>query len=91
MSISPALLHEIITTVEAEHSGTLGELRAKFPGILFTECDAEDIPARLKPVWETRRHLYFLYTHLGGHCLEFTDDFTAATGIVLAARTEEKD
>jgi hypothetical protein len=41
------------------------------------------------PVLETPAHLYFLFTGANGHCLEFTGDFDAAIGIVVATRAGE--
>ncbi|MDR1936373.1 MAG: DUF6129 family protein [Candidatus Accumulibacter sp.] len=63
-------------------------LRQAFPGVMFTECGEDDVPARLKPALETPGHFLFLFTNANGHCLEFTSDFDAATGIVVAARAE---
>jgi hypothetical protein len=91
MPISPELLREVAATVEMTHAGTLGALRARFPGILFTECSEEDVPARLKPAWESRAHLYFLYACPDGHCLAFTSALQDATGIVVAARAQDED
>jgi hypothetical protein len=65
------------------------QLRAQFPGVMFTECSEDDVPARLKPALETHAYFFFLFTNASGHCLEFTGDFDAATGIVVAARIEE--
>ena len=64
-------------------------LREQFPGVMFTECSEDDVPARLKPTLETPGFLFFLFTNASGHCLEFTGDFEVATGIVVAARVPD--
>jgi hypothetical protein len=67
------------------------QLRAQFPGVMFTECEEDDVPARLTPALETSACLFFLFTNASGHCLEFTGDFDAATGIVVAARVADSE
>ena len=66
-------------------------LREQFPGVMFTECSEDDVPARLNPALETPAFLFFLFTNASGHCLEFTGDFEVATGIVVAARVPDDD
>ncbi|MGB4468752.1 MAG: DUF6129 family protein [Azovibrio sp.] len=66
------------------------ELRKKFPGVMFTVCGEDDIPARLKHALETPTHYLYYFTNASGHCLEFTSDPAAATGIVVAARADER-
>jgi hypothetical protein len=63
------------------------QLRAAFPGVMFVTCGEDDVPARLTPALETPGYALFLFTNASGHCLEFTDDPEAATGIVVAVRT----
>lgn len=65
------------------------ELRQQFPGVMFTVCGEDDVPARLVPIMETPAHLLYLFTNAGGHCLEFTTDPSTANGIVVAARGDE--
>ncbi|WP_303787024.1 DUF6129 family protein [Azovibrio restrictus] len=86
MSITPELLDAVAA---AAPSCDLNGLRQRFPGVLFTLCSEDDVPARLKPVRETPTHLLHLYTHASGHCLEFTPDPDLATGIVVAARADD--
>ncbi len=76
---------------QAAPGKTALELRAQFPGVMFTECGEDDIPARLDPVLETPTHYLYLFTNASGHCLEFTGDFNGATGIVVAARADGDD
>jgi hypothetical protein len=84
--ITPELLREIAAVAETRREETTGMLRARFPGILFTACSEEDVPARLKPVHVTETHAYFLFAGTDSHCLAFTDDFSAAMGVVVATR-----
>ena len=86
MSIAPELLDAVAAAAPASDQAGL---RQRFPGVLFTLCGEDDVPARLKPVRETPAHLFYLYTHASGHCLEFTSDPALATGIVVAARADD--
>lgn len=63
-------------------------LRRAWPGIHFTWCAEDDVPARVKPV---RTGAGFAIYLVGGadHCVAFTDRIEAATGLVLASRSED--
>lgn len=65
------------------------QLRERFPGVMFTVCGEDDVPARLTHVLETPSHYLYYFTNASGHCLEFTSDPAAATGIVVAARADD--
>ncbi|MDR3055969.1 MAG: DUF6129 family protein [Zoogloeaceae bacterium] len=83
------LTPDTLAAVAAAASGkSATQLREQFPGVMFTECSEDDVPARLKPALETPADFFFLFTNASGHCLEFTSDFDVATGIVVAARVE---
>lgn len=84
MSLTP----ELLDAVAAAHAHDLASLRQRFPGVYFTLCGEDDVPARLTPVRQTPTHLFYLYTDARGHCLEFTPDLDAATGIVVASRAD---
>jgi len=64
-------------------------LRGEFPNVHFTECSADDINARYKPVLETARHELYLISGCSGHCLEITSELDGATGIIVAAKADE--
>jgi hypothetical protein len=95
MTISAELLSSVAAWIEADgnpsRASALTALRAQFPGVMLTECSEDDVPARLSPALESARYLFFLFTSVSGHCLEFTTDADLATGIVVAARVEEDD
>ncbi|MDR2689938.1 MAG: DUF6129 family protein [Azoarcus sp.] len=82
---------ETLTAVAAVPVKDAVRLRGQFPGVMFTECGEDDVPARLEPMLETPEHLFFLFTNVSGHCLEFTRDYDLATGIVIAARAQAGD
>ncbi|MDR3324152.1 MAG: DUF6129 family protein [Zoogloeaceae bacterium] len=90
MNISPEFLQTVAASVASVRGGkTAQALREEFPGVMFTDCGEDDVPARMRPVLETPAHFYFLFTNASGHCLEFTSEFDAATGIVVATRADE--
>ncbi len=65
-------------------------LRARFPGIVFTECSEDDIPARARPVAEVGAYALYLVGSPDGHCLSLTADMEAAHGVVVARREDEE-
>lgn len=65
-----------------------GALKASYPGIRFTICSEDDIHAG-KPVMENDRYAIYLVGN-GEHCLTLTNDFTLATGVVVAAIEDEE-
>jgi hypothetical protein len=66
----------------------LAELRGGWPGMYFTLCSDDDVPARLPPALE--RPGFRLYLVDGSeHCMSLTNDPAAAVGVVLAWVDEE--
>lgn len=65
-------------------------LRAAFPGIVFSACSDDDIPARAKPVADAGKHLLYLIASPSSHCLSLTDDPAAASGVVVAAKVDDE-
>lgn len=63
-------------------------LRQAWPGIHFTYCSEDDVPARLKPVVVGQGYGVYLASN-SEHCVAFTNHLEAATGLVLAANSEE--
>lgn len=58
-------------------------LKQTWPGLRFTLCSNEDMPARLPPALQ--REGFNLYLINGSeHCLSLTDDPAQAIGVVLA-------
>ncbi len=67
---------------------TVTALRQAWPGVHFTYCSEDDIPARLAPVAEGDGFGVYLVSG-AEHCVAFTDHLEAATGLVLAAVSED--
>ena len=63
----------------------VSHLRREWPGVHFTFCDEDDVPARLNPVLEGQGFNLYLVNN-ADHCVAFTGDLEIATGIVLAVR-----
>ena len=66
---------------------TVSQLRKKFPDIHFTYCMDDDVSSA-NPVHEERAFNLYLIDS-SNHCLSFTQDLEAATGVVLAEIEEE--
>ena len=82
--ITAAQLHAIAAKIEAQglNEITVGQLREGYQPIHFTYCMDDDLPNN-SPVFE--HALFNLYLIDGrDHCLVLTNDYDAATGIVLA-------
>ena len=67
---------------------SVGHLRREWPGIHFTFCGEDDVPARLNPVLEGQGFNLYLVSN-ADHCVAFTSQPEAATGIVLASVSED--
>lgn len=88
--ISSDTLARVVAQVDAVGLAdtTITALRQAWPGVHFTYCSEDDIPARLKPVAEGAGYGVFLVSG-ADHCIAFTEHLEAATGLVLAANSEE--
>jgi hypothetical protein len=61
----------------------VAQLRQDFTGIHFTYCFDEEVNTDMQPVLE--RPAFNIYLVDGrGHCFRLTNDYEAATGIVIA-------
>jgi len=82
---------ELITQVGAavEQNPAAAALRPQFPDIHFTECSADDVNARFTPVLETPLYELYLISGASGHCLEVTADYNSATGVIVAAKSDD--
>ncbi len=85
--ITPELIAQVGQAVQENPAAA--SLRTKFPDIHFTECWADDVNARFQPVLETPAYELYLISGSTGHCLEVTADFDGATGIIVAAKTDD--
>jgi hypothetical protein len=90
-----AMIDTDLLTAVARRAGELmlneasvAHLRREWPGIHFTLCSDDDVPARLNPVREGNGFKLYLVSNLS-HCVSFTNQLEAASGIVLA--TDEAD
>ena len=63
------------------------DLRQAFPGIRFTLCSEDDINAG-KPVMAAEGFDIYLVGS-GEHCLTLTNDYSLATGVVIAETFED--
>lgn len=79
-----------------DDSSLASAMRALFPGLRFTCCADDDIPARSKPVAEVgkaaggKAPLFRLYLiDASEHCLRLTNDPELACGVVLARCDED--
>ncbi len=84
--IDPALIDRLAETVEEQglDQATMAALRAAHPGLHFTACDDEDVPARLVPVAERPGFNVYL-VDAGEHCVKFTTEPAQASGLVFAS------
>jgi len=67
---------------------SIAHLRREWPGIHFTFCGEDDVPARMNPVLEGPGFNLYLVSN-AEHCVAFTSQLEAATGIVLATVDQE--
>lgn len=86
--ISADMLTEIGAAVR--QNAELGSLRQRFPGLSFSECDEDDVPARVPAVLDAGGYRLYLVSGTGGHCLALTDDPEAATGVVVATKADDE-
>lgn len=66
------------------------QLRQCWPGLSFTQCAVDDVPARLKPVGGGPGYSLFLVQG-AAQCVAFTQELAQATGLVIAAHDEDHD
>lgn len=74
--ISAATLDAIAEAVK--HTADTAILRQRFPGIAFSACSDDDVPARARPVGETGLYRLYLIGSANGHCIALTDDYEVA-------------
>lgn len=88
--ISADTLDKVVASVNDTglSESTVTALRQAWPGVHFTFCSEDDIPGRLNPVTEGNGFGVYLVSG-AEHCVAFTDHLEAATGLVLAADSED--
>ena len=85
--ITPEFVAKVGAAVELNPAVVV--LRPQFPEIHFSECSADDVNARFNPVFETSQYELYLISGASGHCLEVTADYNSATGIIVAAKSDD--
>lgn len=85
--MGPQQLDFVIEAVQ--NTADLALLRGQFPDLHFTFCSEDDVSPRISPVAEAGDYLIYLVSGASGHCLAFTPDLDAATGVVVATRSED--
>ncbi len=74
---------DVAAAVGALNDDAVAGLKQRWPGLRFTLCCDEDMPARMPPA--LRRDGFNLYMVGGGeHCLSLTTDPDQAIGVVVA-------
>ncbi|TBU98821.1 DUF6129 family protein [Stutzerimonas kirkiae] len=83
--IEQRLIDEVIRQAERNtlDDELLVRLRSRHPGVHFTVCMDDDIPANARPIAE-RPHFNLYLVNSSTHCSVLTNDPEAASGIVLA-------
>ena len=85
--IENALLDRVVDQLAVRADRPEGELltdlRSLFPGVHFSVCSDDDMPARLTPA-AGNEFCRLYYVASGGHCLQLTGDADAASGLVVA-------
>ncbi len=84
--IDPALIEKLADALEGQglDEAAIAALRAAHPGLHFTLCSDEDVPARLDPVAQRSGFNVYL-VDAGEHCVKFTTEPEQASGLVLAS------
>ena len=88
--LNPARLDSIAQSVASigMADDLLLRLRADYPELRFSQCSEDDIPARLQPLLAAQGFdLYLMDTR--EHCIVLTNDLNAASGVVIAWRSDE--
>ncbi len=82
--ITKSQVEDIAATIETlgVDETTVLTLRQQFPGIHFTYCMDDDLPNNTPVVEHKNFNLYLVDGR--EHCLCLTNDYEAATGIVVA-------
>jgi len=83
MPIGPDELARIRTLLAADGADAVSTLRARFPHLSWTCCDASDVT---EVPYGTEGDCDVHLVDTRGHCAQITDDPARATGFVIARR-----
>ena len=92
MSLTPDFLDIIchaLANDNARRPGVDAQLREAFPGIVFTVCDDNDMPSRLKPV-ATGEGFALYAINTSGHCAQLTSQLEGAGGLAIGLTDNDK-
>jgi len=89
--ISTELIAQVRRCLEnqiVDHARVAQQLRAAFPGVMFSVCNDNDIPSRIKSLGGGAG--FALYgIHTGGHCATLVSELEAANGLAIALIDED--
>jgi hypothetical protein len=82
--ITEAQLHAVAERISSAYldDALITQLRAEFAPLHFTYCYDDDISGRTPAIETEKFNLYLIDGR--EHCLKMTNDYEAATGIVVA-------
>ena len=84
------VMDQIVSRPNIAEDVLVGHLRSTFPGVHFTVCSDNDMPARLASV-AGNDFCRLYYVDGADHCLRLTTDAEAATGLVVALCDDEEE
>lgn len=83
MAVSTEELAEIDRILSGESPAVLGDLRARFPHLSWTKCDASDV---IEAPYRSYRQCDVHLLDAADHCVQVTSEPSRATGLILAYR-----
>lgn len=92
MSLTPDFLDTVchaLANGNARRAGVDAQLREAFPGIVFTVCDDNDMPSRLKPV-ATGEGFALYAINTSGHCAQLTSQLEGAGGLAIGLTDDDE-
>lgn len=81
-----AQIQKAVALLPPSHTDMTG-LRSNFPAVHFTLCSEDDVSPRIPVVAEAGDYVLYLVSGASGHCLAFTPDLVAASGVVVASKS----
>ena len=84
--IAPELIEAVrhlLVGVQAEHAAVARQLREAFPGVMFSVCNDNDIPSRVRPI-STGEGFALYGINTAGHCATLVSDAESANGLAVA-------
>ncbi|MFZ5579897.1 MAG: DUF6129 family protein [Pseudomonadota bacterium] len=90
--LEPAMLDEVrrVLVSSLDMTGAASSLRGLYPGVHFTVCSENDMPARQPPFMSCEGFDLYL-ADAGQHCIQLTGSLENASGVVIALHDEDDD